>query len=121
MKIKEIVIVATLLTVVWWVLARSGQSGQTIGLPADKPVYFYGKDCAHCKNVQQFLDKNSAKIKFSFEKIEASENQEKILAAAAKCKIEGIIGVPLVFYKNKCYKGELEVENFFQSRFSNKP
>jgi len=82
-------------------------------------TYYYGKECPHCQDVSEFLEKNGIADKINFEKKEIwhdTGNNGKMLEAAKTCGLdESQIGVPFVFNGGKCFMGTPEVVNFFKS------
>jgi len=90
---------------------------QTSG-PQSDIIYYYGKDCPHCKNVGKFLDDNKIAEKVQFEKKEVEANVKNALEMQKRAKDCNIdlknLGVPFVWAKGKCYMGEPDVENFFK-------
>lgn len=86
--------------------------------PADETVYYYGKDCSHCQNVEKFLEENNIadKIKFSEKEVQYNKNNaEEFMRRAEACNIkDSNLGVPFVYSEGKCYAGEPEVTDFFK-------
>ncbi len=95
-------------------------SGDDYGDPNADIVYYYGRECPHCKKVEEFLEKNDVYKKVNFAKKEVwhnKDNGEKLMEAAQKCGINPKkIGVPFVSEKGKCYIGDSDVINFFKSK-----
>ena len=81
-------------------------------------IYYYGRECPHCVNVQKFIDENGISEKVLFTKKEVWHNADN--AADLDLKVEecGLdktkIGVPFLYAEGKCLVGEVEVRNFFK-------
>lgn len=82
-------------------------------------IYYFGKECPHCVNVQKFLDENKIAEKVMFTKKEVWHNAENAIDLNAKAEECGLdkskIGVPFLYANGKCFVGEIEVENFFKN------
>jgi len=82
---------------------------------------YYSKSCPHCINVEKWLSDNKVAEKIKYNLKEVSQNQTNSAELSEKAKICNIpsdqVGVPFLFdiKNNKCYTGEIDVENFFQS------
>ena len=80
-------------------------------------TYYYSFTCGHCKDVNEFLEKNDIASKVDFVKKEISksvENSKGLSEAAQKCGMNpGNIGVPFLFADGKCYMGGPNVRGFF--------
>ena len=72
-------------------------------------TYFYGDTCPHCKELEEFIDKNDIKNKLPLEEKEVFENQangRELAKAAQSCGINtDSIGVPLLYAEGKCIFG----------------
>ncbi len=81
-------------------------------------VYYFGRECPHCVNVQKFLDENKVAEKVMFTKKEVwhnVENAKELDVKAEECGLEKEnVGVPFLYANGKCFIGEIEVKNFFQ-------
>lgn len=104
---------------------NDGSQGTTAKKPFEdlnggKPIYYYGSECPHCKDVLAFLDKNDIYSKVDFIKKEVWHDQNngmELTEAARKCgKDPSKIGVPFLFDNGKCYMGGPEVEGFFAQK-----
>lgn len=89
-------------------------------LSGDKPIYYYGSECPHCKDVLAYLDKNDIYSKVDFIKKEVRhdpKNSKELTEAAQKCGLNPAnIGVPFVFDNGKCHMGGPDVEKFFAQK-----
>ena len=85
-------------------------------------ILFYGEGCPHCTNVEKWLSDNKVADKVKFDKHEVWYNKDNQNLLAEKANVCGIasdkIGVPFLFdnINNKCYSGEIEVEDFFKGK-----
>lgn len=79
-------------------------------------VYYYGKVCTHCRNVEKFIDDNKIESKISFAKKEVWHdpvNDMEMRERAEGCALDPEkVGVPFLWARGKCYKGEAEVRKF---------
>ncbi len=95
----------------------SSQVEKTLKLQEDKLTYFYGVTCPHCREVNEFLEKEKIKEKLSFNKLEVYYNRDNaalMQQAAEKCGLDtNTIGVPFVYNRGKCYIGTPEVKKIF--------
>lgn len=80
-------------------------------------VYYYGAECPHCLDVNEFLEENNIASKVEFVKKEVwhdKNNANELSEVAQKCGINpGSIGVPFLAAGGKCYIGGPDVEGFF--------
>lgn len=86
----------------------------------EQPILFYSNYCSHCKNVEQYINENNIKEKYSFTELEVADNQDNaiILAQkAAKCGIDtDNIGVPLLYDNGKCFVGDIDINNYLSTK-----
>lgn len=85
-----------------------------------KIVYYYGQDCPHCQNVENFLKENKIEEKLLFEKKEVYYNQknaQELTERAKKCGINSKeIPVPFLWDGSRCIIGDEGVINFFKEK-----
>ena len=84
-------------------------------------IFFYGSDCPHCKNVEEYLDGSDVRTKLSFQELEVYNNQKnaQLLAKKAqKCRLDVSqgIGVPFFFDGQNCIVGDENIINFFKTK-----
>jgi len=83
-------------------------------------VFYYGAECPHCKDVEQFLAENKIADKVSFQTKEAwhdQTNATEMSAKAATCGLtEDKVGVPFLFADGKCFVGTPDVEGYFREK-----
>jgi len=88
-------------------------------------VFYWGNGCPHCKNVEEWLDKNNAdkKIKINYKEIYYSDQNRTELIDTAKqyCSeivTDGGIGVPVGFdpLNKKCIQGDTPIIDFLEQK-----
>ncbi len=81
-------------------------------------ILFYSLSCPHCQNVEQYIETNKVKEKYSFDRLEVSKNQNNSAQLAAKARACGLdtqgIGVPFLWTGEKCLMGDTDIIEFFQ-------
>ncbi len=109
--------------VAWGMMTSSSdtRSPDDSGDPNALIVYYYGKECSHCKNLEKFLEENNIAEKVSFAKKEVwhnKKNSSEMKKRATECglKEENQIGVPLVWADGKCLVGGPDAEKFFREK-----
>jgi|WetSurMetagenome_2_1015567.scaffolds.fasta_scaffold24831_6 flagellar biosynthesis/type III secretory pathway M-ring protein FliF/YscJ len=84
--------------------------------PAQGITLFYGLECPHCANVEQYMQKNKIEEKVKIDKKEVyhdQDNAQELGAIASGCgKDTNQIGVPFLYDGKSCYEGEDEVKNY---------
>jgi len=90
------------------------------GDPNSDVVYYYGRECPHCKDVAKFLEENDIYGKVDFAKKEVWHNKnngKELMEVAKKCGIDpNKLGVPFLVANGKCYIGGPDVEAFFTEK-----
>lgn len=103
---------------VYWGLSDSGSAIEATPDNGASIVYYYGEECPHCKDVQDFIDQNKIAEKVNFVKKEVwhnSKNASEMNARAKSCDIQAEgMGVPFLFSEGKCYVGTPGVIGFFK-------
>lgn len=85
-------------------------------------ILFYGYTCPHCKNVNDWLEKNNVKDKVKFDHLEVYKNKDNYNLLTDKAKSCGLdennIGVPFLYdiENNKCMSGSDKIIGFFESK-----
>ena len=109
--------------IVWGVLSApsaSAPSTDDSGNPNSPIVYYYGKECPHCKDLEKFLEENNIAEKVSFAKKEVwhnLRNSSEMQKRADECGIEkSSMGVPFVWAEGKCFVGGPDAEKFFREK-----
>lgn len=90
----------------------------------EKMIYFYGKECSHCKNVEKFLAENiNIEERVKFEKLEVwknFENRELLGEIAKKCDLSPeSIGVPFFWDGNNCVIGDVDIIELLKNKAKN--
>ena len=80
-------------------------------------ILFYGTECPHCQDVNEFIEKNQIGEKVSFAHLEIwhdKRNSETFREKVKVCEIpEEELGVPLLIARGKCLIGAPDIEEFF--------
>ena len=86
-------------------------------------ILFYGEDCPHCKNVEDFVSQNSIEDNVKFTRLEVyyNEDNQNILAQIVdNCKINSKeVGVPFLWDGQNCLMGDEDIINFFSKYINN--
>jgi glutaredoxin len=102
--------------------APASPSPASTTVPGAIAILFYGDGCPHCEKMEQWLTENKVAEKVKFSNLEVwkdKENSKLLSEKAGICKIaDDQVGVPFLFdtVNNKCFVGEVEVQNFFKSK-----
>jgi len=87
-------------------------------IPKTNVILFYGRECPHCQEVEDFLQKNKVAEKIAFDSIEVwhnKDNAELLLSKARACSLaDEDVGVPFLYANGKCLVGTQPVEDFFK-------
>ena len=94
---------------------------QKVVAPTGGIIYYYGKDCPHCQEVEKFMEDNKVaeKVEFAKEEVQYSnKNAQELLSRGRECNLEKeeIGSIPLVYDKGQCFLGAPEVIDFFKSQ-----
>lgn len=85
-------------------------------------ILFYGQDCPHCKNVEDYMSENSIEDKVKVTKLEVyyNEDNQNILAQVVKkCNISpSQVGVPLLYDGKACAIGDGPIIDYFENKVS---
>lgn len=94
---------------------------KTSGLPSSATL-FVGEGCPHCKKVEDFVASSTLKNKYTFDTKEVWHNQDNALVMNKVWQHCGLTGgandmtVPLFWDGASCYKGDVEIINFLQTK-----
>lgn len=122
---KEDIVIISVITILMLLLG-GWQTGffakifsvKSIAIP-EGIILFYGGECPHCKNVEDFISANKIEDKMKFTRLEVwynKDNQAIIAQVAQKCGITSSqIGVPLLYDGKNCFEGEIDAINFFKN------
>jgi len=122
------VIVSLVILILGYILVDSANkknsnlsNNSSVSLPAkDKIIFYYGITCPHCKDVEEWMEKNKIEEKIKIEKKEVYENKknaDELSLVAKSCGLDpASIGVPFLWADGKCYIGTPEVEKVLQDK-----
>ncbi|MFA7209707.1 MAG: hypothetical protein WC120_05535 [Parcubacteria group bacterium] len=113
-----IIIFIALITGLWvWSSATGSKEAVATPITTDK-IFFYGKGCPHCQDVEKFIGDNKIAEKVSFDSLEVwynDANRKVFLEKIKECGIaEEDAGVPLLYVQGKCLVGTPDIEKFFK-------
>ncbi|MCX8163061.1 MAG: hypothetical protein N3D10_00715 [Candidatus Micrarchaeota archaeon] len=78
----------------------------------NKLILYWGVGCPHCQKVKDYINQTSLDSKVMIVEKEVysnSSNAQELVLVAKSCGLkEQEIGIPLIFFNNKCYIGEVE-------------
>lgn len=85
-----------------------------------KIILFYGQECPHCKDVDDYIVQNKIEEKVRFRKLEVWHDQGNanlLLSKAIYCKIDTKDGVavPFLYDGKNCLIGTPDIINFFKN------
>ncbi len=84
-----------------------------------KPTLFIGAECPHCQKVEDFVAANGVDKKYAFDTKEVWHDEGNALIMSKvwqHCGLNAQMSVPLLWDGTKCYSGEVEVMNYFQTK-----
>ncbi len=83
-----------------------------------KTILFYGDVCPHCKNVEDYLEKNPSNIKYRHLEVYRNKQNASLMNSKAKaCGLESdSIGVPFLFDGKNCLIGDQDIINWFKQQ-----
>lgn len=104
-----------------WAVVDSKKTDPTVSETADIMLY-YGKECPHCKNVDDYLEKNGVAKKVTYITKEVWHNKinnAEMVKQAESCGIKKEnLGVPFLSVRGKCFTGEPDVIKAFEQEMS---
>ena len=102
------------------VLAKTKKTNDVVS--DGQVILFYGQECPHCQNLEQWISANKIAEKVLFENKEVYHNTANAQLLASKAKICGLdtnsIGVPFLWDGSRCYSGEDTIQKFFEEKTS---
>lgn len=103
------------------VFGSQNKKNNEIKIPSkNEIVYYYGATCPHCKEVEEWIEKNKIKEKIKIEEKEVWENKDNALQlkkVAENCQLNSeTIGVPFLYAEGKCFMGTPEVIKFLKNK-----
>jgi glutaredoxin-related protein len=105
---------------------KAMENSQVAGAEIEKAplIFFYGKGCPHCENVEEYFKKNKVEEKIKFHQVEVwgnKANQKIMVEKAKQCGIaEDNLGVPLLWSDGKCFSGDKDIIQFFNDKLNTK-
>jgi len=116
------VVLAVILAIVYFTGGFKEENNSLTTDPNTKGiVLFYGLECPHCKDVEDFILANNIANTVNFTQSEVWHNKSNAQLLGQKvqiCKITAnTVGVPFLFDGNdKCYIGAPDVISFFKAQ-----
>ncbi len=116
--ITALVIIISLVAIVGlFFLSRQDDNGKTPPTENDM-ILFYSLTCPHCQNVEKYIEDNAVTEKYSFDRLEISNNRgnsDKLVEKAKLCGMETQnLGVPFLWTGEKCLMGDTDIIEFFK-------
>ena len=116
-----IIILAAILSAIYFTGGYAGDTTPTTDPNTKGIILFYGRECPHCKDVEDFIVANNIAAKVNFTESEVWHNKLNAQLLGQKvqlCKIAtDTVGVPFLYDGNgKCYIGEVDVPNFLKTQ-----
>lgn len=71
----------------------------------DRIYFFFATGCSHCHNALEYIDKNYPKLDLTKVNVGNRAGYDLLLRAAAKFKISGNLGTPLIVFGNDFIMG----------------
>ena len=123
-NILLIVIVAIVaLGLVWFITKdSSSDTNGTADNTTSTLSLYYRADCAHCQNVEKFMQENNVTATIPVEQKEVAKNiknNNELMVRAANCGYDlKSVGVPMLYDHGTCYSGDEEIINYFKERLN---
>ncbi len=125
-KNKKIILFVAILIVIFVIAImvfgwqkNGNENPQVINNGTEGIILFYGQECPHCKDLEEWIKNNKIKEKISFTELEVyhnEENQNLIMEKARICDLdESSIGVPFLWTGETCLIGGEPIQQFFQN------
>lgn len=97
------------------------QKEKNIKLPPNNSIiYYYGATCPHCKEVEEWMNKNKVEEKIKMEKKEVWNNQDNALElqkVVESCNLNPAnVGVPFLYADGKCFMGTPDVIKVLETK-----
>lgn len=100
-----------------------GQTEQPGPTETGEIILFYGQECPHCQDLEEWIESNRIKEKVSFQELEVYHNEENLNLLAEKARFceldENAIGIPFLWTGSGCLVGTDFIQQFFQNNISN--
>ena len=89
-------------------------------LGSGEPILYYGDECPHCKEVEEWLRTNKVEEKIKFSKKEVWNNRQNATELAEVAKSCGLdassIGVPFLYAEKECLIGTPDIKKYFTEK-----
>jgi glutaredoxin len=99
---------------------QTGDEGSIVNDENGSLIFFYGNTCPHCKDVEEWMDKNRVEEKVKITKKEVYDNRQNSLELSQVAKGCGIptdnIGVPFLFADGKCLVGTPDIVDYLTKK-----
>ena len=123
-KTIPLIIIASIVILVVSIVFLKKSAQAPVELNDQELTLYVSKTCPHCRNVEDFIEKNGIKEKISFSQKEISQsiaNAREFSARGAVCQISpNQLGVPLFWNGEKCLMGDQEIIQYFSSQINEK-
>lgn len=109
---------------VYSLLGQNESKGNLVNNPlkkTDEVILYWGEECAHCKNVDEYLKSHQQiEQKIKIEKKEVYDNKTNaadLEEKAAICKYDASQGVPVPFlyFKGECVVGDQPIIDYLKN------
>jgi glutaredoxin len=123
-NILLIVVVAIVALGLVWLITKepSYSTNETADNTTSTLSLYYRADCAHCQNVDKFMQENNVTATIPVEMKEVMENiknNNELMVRAANCGYDlSSVGVPMLYDRGTCYSGDEEIINYFKGRLN---
>lgn len=92
-----------------------------------KIILYYSHSCPHCRNVEEYIEKNGIKEKISFVEKEVGQNRKnanEMFDKASACNIQSkSVGIPFLWdgeNGDKCLMGDVDIIKYFETKINTK-
>jgi len=109
-----VALVAILVGFFWWLAGISEK-----GSAPKEPSLFTSETCPHCKNVEDFIEKNKigGKLTFANKEISNPNNLKEFYSVGKYCQIPTKeLGFPLFWTGEKCLMGDQPIIDYLKEK-----
>ncbi|MBN2884709.1 hypothetical protein JXE04_02175 [Patescibacteria group bacterium] len=118
-RITAIAVIVALIATITLVLFNRQNNNNNAKVKNPEMILFYSLSCPHCQNIEQYINDNQIKEKYSFIELEISDNQKnsaKLIQIAKDCGYNtNNLGVPFLWTGKNCLMGDKDIIDFFKS------
>lgn len=124
-----IFLIVALLSIIGLIGYQYYSSQRELQLMMNKTVFFYGKECPFCKQVESFMDKYHVQTRLHIVMKEVAHdrgNAKDYVSIASKCNVlqtqrqNGLvfykIAIPMLWTGKECIEGDLPIINYFKKQ-----